>query len=119
MNTKTSKVVLGGIEFKFRGKHCPKVFRGFGEINQFGKKHPILWAVDDQGLCWVNKGKGDRLRRSWSSILLNLTGLEFETNEIRRALGIKLALPSWAQQALAFGWTPPNTFNLQQYQHNR
>lgn len=77
---------------------------------------PTLWALDANKIPYVNDAHGGSLKQSTIVQLLELLRDMPDETTIRRELGLKPRLPSWVRSALAEGWTPPATFNREDYE---
>lgn len=77
---------------------------------------PTLWAITPDGLCYANDGHGGPLQDVPRHTLLSILRGHHQEAAARRALGIKPRLPEWVVVAIAQGWTPPSTFNRDDFE---
>lgn len=78
-----------------------------GNIRHLGWEIPTMWAVDAEGICWMNDGFGSPMKPCTSTDLLKMAEQdEVSHGLIANALGIP-HVPAWQVKALAAGWRPP------------
>ena len=90
-----------------------------GEIWYHGWDRPGHWAIDARGQAFADFGAhGICLRPSTVVRIIS----EIESNgrywvglRLRKLIGLKPALPNWIRAAQCAGWTPPPTFNRNEY----
>lgn len=87
-----------------------------GMVWHNGWEIPTLWALDANKIAYVNDAHGGSLQQCQTTRLLELLRDHEAENTVRRELRLKPRLPSWARHALSSGWTPPATFNREDYE---
>ncbi len=87
-----------------------------GEVEHTGWDIPTRYAVDTGGGCWMDDAHGGCLCLVTTHELLSSVENEYDRDSIRRALGLKPELPGWIKMALAAGWTPPEGFDISEYE---
>ncbi len=78
-----------------------------GSIEHRGWDIPTRYAIDADGVCWMDNAHGHPLSRTTGDRLIANAEDESRRNAIRSALGIEFPMPEWAQIAKRAGWTPP------------
>lgn len=108
------------LTFSGSPEEMPKLpLRFWSECKHQGWDIPTQTVMDADGQCWADNAHGHALTRCGVQDLLNLYETEghFEVSDRIRALcGRKPGLPDWVRSARANGWTPPASFNYDDYE---
>lgn len=98
--------------FRFDGN--PKLpIKAFGSIRIKGWDIPVDWAIDSNNQCWKDGGHGGNLKPVKKGVLFAEFRQEDDYQGEKaacKALGLEVPWPSWARQAKAAGWTPPENW---------
>lgn len=78
-----------------------------GEFHHEGWDIPTRWAIDGNGICWMDDAHGHALGRVSPRVLLAECSNEAEKRRLQGVLGLPIDRPSWVLTALRYGWTPP------------
>jgi hypothetical protein len=97
--------------------------RGYGEVRIRGWDIPMPWAIDDAGNAFADlSGHGSVMKPiKVDELLIVMRSHDDEQGErdVRKALAMRPAAPSWMREARKAGWTPPKfTFNENDYDWN-
>ncbi len=90
-----------------------------GLINIRGWDIPMIWAVDSSKQCFLEESAhgGYLLPCTEKKLISVLESQKYQDNadSIRVHFGMKLKMPSWAKAAKNHGWTPPASWNDNDY----
>lgn len=103
------------LSFYAKDKFPTLPFIARGELPHMGWDIPTRYVVDANKQCWADNAHGGALEYMAASRLLAKVEQEYERMKIRHLLGFKPELLGWMKTALFQGWTPPTTFNLDDY----
>lgn len=78
-----------------------------GAFRHEGWDIPTRWAIDANGVCWMDNAHGHPLGIVKPQILLGGCEREGERRRLQKVLGLPVDRPSWVKTALHYGWTPP------------
>jgi len=90
--------------------------RTHGELKHIGWELPTVYAIDALGRCYMSNSHNSIMILINELNLVEVAETEDSKNRIRHVLGKKPVYPQWAKTAQEHGWTPPQNWNLDDYE---
>lgn len=90
------------------GNEAPTLpLRFYGELWHTGWDIPTIWAIDADGMAYMDNGHGHALQSVTAHTLIAACEEDEEKRRMQKRLGLPVDLPEWQRLAIANGWTPP------------